>query len=78
MATFEEKTFTVTHKEWWVPAGDYDSGFGASWVEVNKAFRAAHQYLDTTYGDAPDDVIEVFPHDEHIVVRVRKSTRVEG
>jgi hypothetical protein len=70
MASFHRQTRTTTRVEYIVPASPR---WGACWVEVMKAVRAAHAELGEEGriipgNDAPDDMITIAPGDECVVV----------
>jgi hypothetical protein len=70
MANYSQRTITTTVVEFSIPL---TIGFGACWVEVTKAIRAAHTELwdlgRVEHGrDAPDDVIRLTTGDDEIIV----------
>lgn len=72
----EQKQFTSTRTEWWVPCGYHT---GANWTELTKAISYATQTLRSLgklTGEPADDQITIHPHDEHVIVRILADREV--
>jgi hypothetical protein len=70
MAEYTRRERTRTMVEFAIPA---QLPYGAAWVELTKAIRAAHSELWDAgqverERDAPDDAILILPGDDEIVV----------
>lgn len=76
MATYSRRERTTKRVEFVVPAAQ---PWGAAWVEVWKAVRAAHVELEDMGrikpgSDAPDDAITITPDDDAVIVSFESST----
>lgn len=76
MATYDRIEVSTTMVKFVVPA---PFGFGACWVEVMKAIRAAHNELweqgRVPQGEnASDDLIRLMPGDEEVIVFYERVT----
>lgn len=70
MSTYSRRERVTKRVEFTVPA---DPPWGAPWAEVMKAVRAAHTELSdqgmvSEGQDAPDDLIQIRPGDDEVIV----------